>query len=498
MSREIEASRYRANDGVEYLRVGMAEVEGVVEDMTKAGTRLADLFGSMEDEELVIRLVYGREPEPSYAVVQWPVRGGGYPPLSEVAPAAFVEECEIYEQFGLKCSGAKGLNRLVVPPHAAPDFPRLAHRPGRQAPPPHAPHYVTGEAIEFPVGPVRGVGQESLYMGLVTSGEELIDLYLMVWHKHRGIERRLQQLRPQQALFLVERAEGLSAVGNSWAFCRAVESITDVMVPEAVERTRAVALEFERIYNHAASLAALCQATSLTVGQAQAEVALEELLRLNAAAFGHRYLFGVLAPGGVTRGPDVGVIRERFTMAVDELRRVAAALRSTNSFMDRVEVCGVVSIDDARRLGLVGPVARGSGQDLDTRRDHPYGAYRDCRVEVPVRTAGDCLARMEVILAEVETSAALVTELVQAGLRAGSVDLPPAAGAALGWCESPRGESLVWVSLDREGRIRRARLRPASARNWRAFDDAARSRNVFTDIPIIEASFWLTVAGFAR
>ena len=49
-----------------------------------------------------------------------------------------------------------------------------------------------------------------------------------------------------------------------------------------------------------------------------------------------------------------------------------------------------------------------------------------------------------------------------------------------------------------DGRIDQARLRPASVRNWRAFDDAARAQNVFTDIPIIEASFWLTVAGFAR
>ena len=39
---------------------------------------------------------------------------------------------------------------------------------------------------------------------------------------------------------------------------------------------------------------------------------------------------------------------------------------------------------------------------------------------------------------------------------------------------------------------------PASARNWRGFDDACRSQNVFTDIPIIEASFWLTAAGMAR
>ena len=49
------------------------------------------------------------------------------------------------------------------------------------------------------------------------------------------------------------------------------------------QRTRAVALELERLYNHAAAMAALCQSTGLTVGQSAAEIALERLLRLNAA-----------------------------------------------------------------------------------------------------------------------------------------------------------------------------------------------------------------------
>jgi len=84
------------------------------------------------------------------------------------------------------------------------------------------------------------------------------------------------------------------------------------------------------------------------------------------------------------------------------------------------------------------------------------------------------------------------------GAGAGAAEVRPRAGAGLGWAESARGEALTWVALDQHGVIQRARLRPASVRNWRAFDDAARSQNVFTDIPIIEASFWLTVAGFAR
>ncbi len=142
-------------------------------------------------------------------------------------------------------------------------------------------------------------------------------------------------------------------------------------------------------------------------------------------------------------------------------------------------------------------MARASGQDLDVRRDHPVGGA-DLRVEsVPTRSDGDVLARMQVMLAEIEESARLINlHLYPAG--PGRCELEAAQSEGLGWAESPRGEALAWVSLDAEGRLRRARLRPASVRNWRAFDDAARSQNVFTDIPIIEASFWLTVAGFAR
>ena len=185
------------------------------------------------------------------------------------------------------------------------------------------------------------------------------------------------------------------------------------------ELLRAVALELERLYNHAAATAALCQATGLSVGQAAAEIALERLLRVNAAAFGHRYLFGVIEPGGVSRAPEAGVLRRELPGAYGELRRAADALLRTNSFVDRLEACGILTAEQARRPGL-------------------------------------------------------------------------------GWAESPRGEVLAWVALGEDGRITRARLRPGSARNWRGFDDACRSQNVFTDIPIIEASFWLTVAGMAR
>jgi len=488
-----------ASHGTLIARIRESELEAAIAGLgARNDVRFADLFGAHENGGVVGRLVYALDREQRYLVVETPITDEGHAPIADAEPAAFIEECELFEQVGIRPRGGRPLNRVLMPPHAEQSFPLLDG--GRRAAVPpeiRAPHHVRGEAFEFPFGPVRVAGWESLYMGLVTTGEEVLDLYLFHWHKHRGIERRLHGMDPEKALVLVERTEGLSAVAMACAYCRALEAAAgDALPPRPAGLTRLVALELERIYNHAQAIAVLCQTTGLSVGQAQAEIALEQLLRVNLAAFGHRYLFGTVCVGGVRRAPDADALRRLLQPAVGELQRAIAALLKTNSHVDRLETCGIVAAETASRLALVGPVARGSGVDLDCRRDHPWPDEL-ARPNVPVRTAGDVLARMQVMAGEIEESLRLVLDLVpEAG--PGKVDVQPAAGAGLGWAESPRGEVLVYVSLDERGRITRARLRAASVRNWRAFDDAARARNVFTDVPIIEASFWQTIAGFAR
>jgi Ni,Fe-hydrogenase III large subunit len=483
--------------GTLVLRVPAERLEASVGHLAAAHARLADMFAVGRDPTSLY-LVWALDAERRYLVMSSGVSGDEYPPLSDIAPAGFVEECEIYEQFGIRPATGKPLNRVSLPPHAGSDFPRLGRGPGKAPAEVHAPHAVGGHAFEFPFGPVRQVGVESLYYGLVTSGEEIVDLYLFTWHKHRGVEWRLQGQAPRAALFHVERAEGLSAIAVSWAFAAAVEAALDVEPPADAQRTRAVALEMERLYNHAAATAALCQATGLSVGQSAGEIALEQMLRLNAAAFGHRYLFGVMDIGGVRRGPDVAALRSGLVAAHSELRRAADALTSTNSFVDRLEATGTITGEQASRLGMVGPVARASGQGIDTRLIQPSPPYIDHPPALAVRRAGDVLARFQVMQDEAAESVRLIGDLLDGGAGGGAASVPQAGGHGLGWAESSRGEALAWVSLGPDGLIERARLRPASARNWRGFDDACRSQNVFTDVPIIEASFWLTVAGTAR
>ncbi len=504
--------------------VPSGDLDAVTEELvTFPGARLADVFAAGTDP-VTLRMVWALDHDQRYLITQTHVDGPEYPALSDIAPAAFAEECEIYEQFGIRPAGGKPLNRVAMPPQSEIVLPRLGHAPAEPPHDVHAPHVVGGHAFEFPFGPVRQAGVESLYYGLVTSGEELVDLYLFTWHKHRGVEYRAQGQTPHQALFYIERAEGLGAVGNSWAFAAAAESALGIEPGPAALAGRTIALELERLYNHAAAIAALCQACGLSVGRSAAEITLEHLLRLNGAVFGHRYLFGVLSIGGTRVMPDAAALRAGLPAAYSELRRAGDALLGTNSFLDRLEATGIVTEDDSRRLGLVGPVARASGMTADARTDHPFGLYPALAPVAASQPGGDALARLRVMLAESGESVRLIGALLDtAGADlTGRDDVPGNAAArglpqsamhegqphargsgagsrsGLGWAESSRGESMAWVELDETGRISRARLRPAAVRNWRGFDDACRSQNVFTDIPIIEASFWLTVAGTAR
>lgn len=470
------------------LRAAVATLEAM------PGTRFADLFATAGP--LVLHAVYAFDGGGDYLIIEAPELEGRLPALDDLTASAYVEECELFEQFGLQPAGEALLNRLAVPPHAGGDFPRMSAS-GVLGENVHAPHVVGGQAFEFPVGPVRGAGQESLYYGLVTSGEEVVDVYLFSWHKHRGVEQRLRGLSPDHALFMAERAEGLSAVAVGWAFAAAVEAATGTRVNAEALRNRAILLELERLYNHAQCVAALAQSTGLSVGQAQAEVALERLLRVNAALTGHRYLFGQVTIGASGPPLDLGPLRSDLDGAVDEFCRVLDALATTNSFLDRLEATGRLTAAQARNLGLVGPIARAAGLTIDCRQQTGSQPYAMLRPNIAIRDTGDALARFQVVNEEVRESARLISLLADGEFVDGTPGPRSGDGSGLGWCESSRGECLAWVELDDVGAVRRARLRTASVRNWRAFDDAVRAGNVFTDVPIIEASFWLTVAGRA-
>jgi formate hydrogenlyase subunit 5 len=425
-----------------------------------------------------------------------PVRERAYPAVTSMVPAAHWFEREIHDLFGITPEGHPRLEPLVrhAPEPREVELPeeedvRLAHRGAER---------LAGPGVfVIPYGPVRSGVFESAQFLVQTGGEDVAYCAQRLFFKRRGAERRICEVPLDQAVLVAERVSGTSSVAHALAFSHAVESLAETEVPPRARAIRRILAELERLYNHLEVTVRECEDASLSVGQAQFAALKERLHRLCGALVGNRYLRGAVVPGGTRIDLDSAALDLTTTTMTEWTRdweQTLAVLLRTDSFLDRLVSAGPLSEEDAGDFGCVGPVARASAIDLDTRRDLAYDGYP--AFDVARHTDGDAMARMEVRFQEVASSLELIRDAV-ASLPAGPTEL--AIGrfsreASLGAAESARGETLYWLEAADDTALRFCKLRAASFMNFGIFNRVFDSQ-VLTDFSFIEHSLGLSPAG---
>lgn len=428
------------------------------------------------------------------------------PSVADILPLASWYEREMRDLFALEFDGQPEPAPLVLHEGVAVDRPPL--EPGQ--PGDRALHFerqawqapeIAAEGVQrLPFGPVRADVMESAQFIFYYLGESILHYQPRLFFKHRGLEKRFEGVAPTLGTVLAERVSGVGSVAHAWAYCQALESMTEVTIPTRAEILRALLAELERIYNHLHYFAHLASTTTLYVGAAQGRLLEERAKQINARLTGSRFLRGMLVPGGLRR--DL-VITADLLADVSQLADDTAAylkrLESTPSYMDRLIETGVLSHAVAYDQGATGPVERASGLDRDLRRDHPYSMYPDLNLEIPAADGGDALARARIRAAELKQSFDVVKSLAhrdpEGPVRAALT--VPAHGTGLGWVEGPRGALYYAVHTDACGQLARVKIKSPSFSNWRVFPFTMHGGDIM-DYAINEASFGLTIAGCDR
>jgi formate hydrogenlyase subunit 5 len=464
-------------------------------ELERLGGRLMMLFASGdEDGDRELRAIV--RADDAVTVVRTRV-GNAYPAVTPRVPSAHWFEREIHDLYGITPEGHPRLEPLVrhAPEEGEVRLPeeeddeRLEHRGAER---------LGGPGVfVIPYGPVRSGVYETAQFLVQTGGEDVAYCAQRLFFKRRGAERRIREVPLDQAILVAERVSGTSSIAHALAFSHAVETLAKNEVPPRAQAIRRVLAELERLYNHLEATVRECEDASLSVAQAQFAALKERLHRLAGATIGNRYLRGAVVPGGARidlDGGAVDLINSTLASWEREWRRVLSMLLRTDSFLDRLVSTGPLSEQDARDFGCVGPVARGSGIDVDTRRDLPYDGYP--AFEVASHSDGDAMARMEVRFQEVDSSLDLIHEAV-ASLTPGPIRSllgPFTRDGALGASESTRGETLYWLDADDERSVGFCKLRAASFVNFGVFNRVFDSQ-VLTDFSFIEHSLGLSPAG---
>jgi Ni,Fe-hydrogenase III large subunit/Ni,Fe-hydrogenase III component G len=361
---------------------------------------------------------------------------------------------------------------------------------------------VRGEGIyQITVGPVHAGIIEPGHFRFSVDGETIVHLESRLFFLHKGIEKLFESMTPVRGVELAERISGDSSFAHALAFCMAVERCAGIEVPDRANYLRVVFQELERLYNHIADVGAICTDTGFAIANAHALRLREDVLRLNERVAGHRLLRGVLAPGGLTiedfSTQKVADTIETVYRLRNDFNEVVAVALDSAIVLDRLHATGVLTNETARDLQVAGIPARASGIDRDTRRDHPYAAYRKLTFQVPVFQEGDVFARLMVRVEEARESVSLIIQALEA-LPSGEMRHPfgalPAGVANFGLVEGWRGPIWHWVATGANGALARVKVKDPSFTNWPALDYAI-LKNIVPDFPLCNKSFNLSYAG---
>jgi Ni,Fe-hydrogenase III large subunit/Ni,Fe-hydrogenase III component G len=425
------------------------------------------------------------------------------PTLAGLSFPASRFERELADLFGIVPVGHPQPRRLVMHQHWPERWHPMRHDAGATPPLiadgrsyPFVP--VEGAGVyEIPVGPVHAGLIEPGHFRFWVVGETILRMKARLWFVHKGIERHFEGQVPQQGLALAERISGDTAVGHALAYCQAIEDALQLAVTDNAGVLRAALLELERLYNHVADIGALCNDVGFGLAQAWALDLREHLLRLNRDTTGHRLLRdGVVLGGARVRSlptlSQLAMVGERFEQLVD-------LATSSALVMDRFDGAAVLDRAHAIELGVVGPAARASGLDYDTRIAHPSTPPVEGFAPA-VQTGGDVLARFRIRVDEVRASLDLLAHYVEAAGALNDVatptERPPIAHApsGVGIVEGWRGAIVHRVELDSGGILNRVKVVDPSFLNWPALP-VSLADTIVPDFPLANKSFNLSYAG---
>ncbi len=456
-----------------------------------------------------IHYVFGVPGEQYFIVPTLSVpEGASFPSLATRFPVCAHYEREIMTLFGLVPEGHPDARTLVLHEENWPGgtYPlRKDFAWDTDIPHTHTADYafkkVGGEGIyEIPVGPVHAGIIEPGHFRFSVLGEEIISLEPRLGWVHKGTEKLFEGAALEQAVTLSEHVSGDSAFSHGLALCQALEQLTHTTVPVRAKHLRLIFAELERITMHVFDIGNIAgNGTGFSFMAAQGFRLVESLRRLSEKLAGHRFLRGVVTPGGLTHDLDSTSVAS-LEVFLAQLRRdfgqIIDVANGSASLANRLKGTGIIPRSVMLDYGASGIAARAGGIERDTRIDYPYAAYGLLVPELCLTEASDVDARSQLRIKEVFASISLIEEALRT-LPDGPISVPlpalPAQGLGIALVEGWRGEIVYAVQIE-GGAISRVKVRDPSFIHWQLISHLS-SKDMVPDFPLINKSLNLSYSG---
>ena len=266
------------------------------------------------------------------------------------------------------------------------------------------------------MGPQHPSTHGVLRLILEIDGETVVRLLPDIGYLHTGIEKTCEAKFYQQVVPLTDRIDYLCPMTNNLCYVLAVEKLLGLELPPKAQWLRVMMNELTRINSHLVWLGTHAMDIGAMTVFLYCFREREDILRLFEAVSGQRMMTSYFRVGSVALEPPldffdrVRKFADRFPSKVDEYEGL---LTGNPIWAMRTKGVAKLSAEDAIALGASGPTLRGSGVDIDLRRDMPYSGYENFKFKVPVGKDGDVFTRYMCRVQELRESIAIVQQALE-------------------------------------------------------------------------------------
>ena len=332
------------------------------------------------------------------------------------------------------------------------------------------------------VGPQHPSTHGVFRMVLQVDGEVVRDVIPYIGYLHRGAEKLCETMDFRQGIGFMDRTEYLAAHNAELSYVMAVEALAEIEVPERAQWIRMILCELNRLSSHFMFMGAF----GIDVGVfatpfIYAWKEREQIIDLFEEISGDRMMYAYFRPGGLAWDVPVNFkqrVREVLKSVKIGIKDFDGLLTENEIFRARTQGVGVISPEEAIEWGMSGPSLRGSGVEMDVRKDEPYLFYDQIDFNVPTRTEGDVFARYACRMDEMWESVKIIEQCLEKMPDYGPImpekmprmlRTPP--GEVYIRTEAPRGEYGIYMVSEGGNRPYRLKVRSACLSNLQALRD---------------------------
>ena len=313
-------------------------------------------------------------------------------------------------------------------------------------------------------------------MVLWVDGEKVVDVEPHIGYLHRGSEKLCEGEQYHQIITLFDRMDYISNFNNELVFCRAVEKLMSVEVPERAEYVRVILCELNRIASHLLFLGTFGLDAGAMTPIMFSFRGRERIQSVFEAISGARMMHNYFRVGGIKEdlpGNFEGLIGDLLPDLRYDVEESDKLLTYNEVFIARTKGVGIIDTETAVDYGLTGPCLRACGMPYDVRKAEPYSVYDRLDFDVPVGIDGDSWERYYVRVQEMYQSLDIIEQALKQ-MKPGPVSsmgrrlIRPPKGDVYVRSENPRGEIGVYLVSDGTDKPYRVKVRPPSFCNLSA------------------------------